>query len=334
MALRKTLTERLFSFATSTKQSQQTLIPSAFHLQTSQKPHLGRSDPGDGRLFLRSFRSAAASVPPRPPELISLPVGHRLVDALRGIDGNRLRLEGLVPPPPSPPQISVDATRKLLRISQMEAAKSRLRRIPRSQISFSEFVRICGEGGTDGRDLARALDESGSVIVLGDLVFLRPDQVAKAIEGVIPGSTTTEVEPRREELEAMEREKAEIDRESEASVRRELWCGLGFLVVQTMGFARLTFWELSWDVMEPICFYATTSYFIAGYVFFLRTSRDPSFEGFFESRFAAKQRKLMRERGFRLGRLQELRRFFGYPSESRPRVAGNALLGGAYRQYN
>ncbi|KAK1291987.1 hypothetical protein QJS10_CPB17g02588 [Acorus calamus] len=333
MAFRKTLTQRLFTFAaSSSKLSPQTLIPPAFHVQTSQKLLPGRADSCNGRIFLRSFRSA--SVPPLPPEILSLPVGDRLIERLREMNGDRIRLEGLEPPPPPP--ISVAEARKLLRVSKMEAAKTRLRRVSRSCVSFSEFVRICGEG-TDGQDhareIARALDEAGSVIVLGDLVFLRPDQVAKAIEKVIPASMSSPWanDPRREELEVMEKEKLEIDKESEASVRRELWCGLGFLVVQTIGFARLTFWELSWDVMEPICFYVTSVYFMAGYAFFLQTSRDPSFEGFFESRFEAKQRKLMRARGFDVERLDELRRLFRCSSSKSCRTAAaTTLLGASY----
>ena len=114
-----------------------------------------------------------------------------------------------------------------------------------------------------------------------------------------------------EELKAMEAQKAEIDLAAAAQVRRELWCGLVYLVVQTAGFMRLTFWELSWDVMEPICFYVTSMYFMAGYAFFLRTKKEPSFEGFFESRFAAKQKRVMRARGFDLRRYEELRRAGG-----------------------
>lgn len=106
----------------------------------------------------------------------------------------------------------------------------------------------------------------------------------------------------------MEKQKLGIDRQADLLVRRELWAGLGYLMLQTAGFMRLTFWELSWDVMEPICFYVTSFYFMAGYGFFLRTSREPSFEGFFDSRFAAKQKKVMMARGFDVDRYNELRK--------------------------
>lgn len=115
-------------------------------------------------------------------------------------------------------------------------------------------------------------------------------------------------DPRMKELHELEKQKAAIDRKAESYVRRELWCGLGYLVVQTAAFMRLTFWELSWDVMEPICFYVTSMYFMGGYAFFLRTSKEPSFEGFFQSRFSAKQKRLIKAQDFDVERYNELKK--------------------------
>jgi hypothetical protein len=141
-------------------------------------------------------------------------------------------------------------------------------------------------------------------------------QVVKAIEKAIPitrALPVAENDPAREELKAMEVQKVDIDRTAELQVRRELWGGLAGLVLQTAAFMRLTFWELSWDVMEPICFFVGSTYFMGGYAFFLRTKREPSFEGFFQSRFMAKQKRLMQARDFDLRRYSELRRSCGPP---------------------
>ena len=127
----------------------------------------------------------------------------------------------------------------------------------------------------------------------------------------LPVSAAESDPEREEELKAMEAQKADIDRAAAAQVRRELWCGLGLLATQTLGFMRLTFWELSWDVMEPVCFYVTSLYFMSGYAFFMRTATEPSFEGFFRSRFASKQRRLMRARGFDVHRYNALRKAQG-----------------------
>jgi calcium uniporter protein, mitochondrial len=245
----------------------------------------------------------------------ALPVGDQLF--------NRLRLDGLLPPPPARRAVeeeaggvTVEKARKVARAAEMEVARTRLRSHAQSAVSGSEFAALCVDiaGGVveGGRRLARALDEAGDVIVLGDAVFLRPDVIARAIGSVLPTAARPRVgdadaDEDKEELEAMEAQKSAIDAAASAQVRRELWCGLGVVAAQTLGFMRLTFWELSWDVMEPVCFYVTSLYFMAGYAFFMRTATEPSFEGFFRARFAARQHRLMRARSFDLDRYNALR---------------------------
>lgn len=132
-------------------------------------------------------------------------------------------------------------------------------------------------------------------------------QVVKAMEGLMPMPLAQPNDPQlMKELQQMEEKKSAIDKKAESLVQRELWCGLGFFVIQTAAFMRLTFWELTWDVMEPICFYVTSFYCMAGYAFFLRTSKEPTYEGFFHSRFIAKQKKLMKLHKFDLQRYSEL----------------------------
>ncbi|KZV48075.1 hypothetical protein F511_12625 [Dorcoceras hygrometricum] len=120
---------------------------------------------------------------------------------------------------------------------------------------------------------------------------------------------------RKEELDGLEVQKAQIDRKAEVLVRTELYSGLGFLVLQTLGLMRLTFWELSWDVMEPICFFLTSLQFALAYLFFMKTSIEPSFVGYFQRRFKVKQKKLMQINNFDVERYNHLRRVF-YPSKS------------------
>uniref|UniRef100_A0A5B6ZE30 Calcium uniporter protein C-terminal domain-containing protein n=1 Tax=Davidia involucrata TaxID=16924 RepID=A0A5B6ZE30_DAVIN len=237
--------------------------------------------------------------------------------------GDRLRLDGLSPPPATAKVpadtldgLSVLEATKILRVSQLEMLKSKLRQIPMNSISYSEFVQICVDGSSNrerGLEFAKMLDESGNVIVLGNIVFLRPEQVAKSMETIISQSIGIPNDPRRKELEQLEKEKALIDRKAESLVRGELYCGLGFLVIQTLGFMRLTFWELSWDVMEPICFFVTSLHFALAYGFFLRTSKEPSFEGYFQRRFRAKQKKLMKIHNFDIEKYNELCKAF-YPN--------------------
>uniref|UniRef100_A0A2N9E3J1 Calcium uniporter protein C-terminal domain-containing protein n=1 Tax=Fagus sylvatica TaxID=28930 RepID=A0A2N9E3J1_FAGSY len=317
MAFRKTLAQRLFNISKVSSQTVANCRVSSSSIRTRVPPDPDKSaivsEPGDKGIFRRFLHKGAAFRPDRR----SLPIGENLVEKLKsmGIARDRIRLDGLTPPPENipaeRPELTVVDARKLLRVTQLEAVKARLREIQQSWIPYSDFVRVCGEGCSDpnqGLGFANMLDESGTVIVLGNVVLLRPEQVAKVIQSLIPLPGINQNDPRQKELEEMEKQKVVIDRKADVLVRRELWCGLGFLVVQTAGFMRLTFWELSWDVMEPICFYLTSIYCMAGYTFFLRTSREPSFEGFYQSRFNTKQKRLMKIHNFDTGKYNELRR--------------------------
>lgn len=53
-----------------------------------------------------------------------------------------------------------------------------------------------------------------------------------------------------------------------------LWVGLASFVFQWVLFLRLTFWELSWDVMEPVCYFVSSAGGIAAYCYFLATHED------------------------------------------------------------
>ncbi|CAI0429289.1 unnamed protein product [Linum tenue] len=327
MAFKKTLAERLFKISriSTTQSLTNCRISSSATVRSripQSKPGIA-PDPGDNAGFRRLFhrRAAAAATAERPSaKPFQVGGGGGLMEKLRAFDivRDRVRLDGLVPPPPvaktttaAADGLTVDDARKLLRVARLEMVKSKLRDTGRNWMPRSEFVRICGEVCSDPDEasrVARTLDESGTVIVLGDAVFLKPKQVVKAIGGLIPFPATDPNDPRKKELDSLEQRKALIDQKAIAQVRRELWGGLGYLVIQTAAFMRLTFWELSWDVMEPICFYVTSVYVMAGYAFFLRTSREPTFEGFFQSRFLAKQRKLMKAQKFDLDRYNELRK--------------------------
>ncbi|KAE9613005.1 putative Coiled-coil domain containing protein [Lupinus albus] len=327
MALKKTLVQRLFSIS---KISSQTLnncriSSSSVHGRTSSNPTRPEiePEPGDNAIFRRFIHKRPGSQP----ETRSSAFSGSLIGKLRDMDitRTRIRLEGLAPPVVEKVDalreevVTVEDARKLLKAAQVELVKSRLREIQNTCIPVSEFFRICSENCSD-RDqaarIAKMLDESAAVIILGDVVFLRPEQenetllflkVAKAIHGLLPQRGAKVEDSMRKEFEEMERKKLAIDSRADTLVRRELWGGLGFLVVQTVAFMRLTFWELTWDVMEPICFYLTSMYFMTGYTFFLRTSKEPSFEGFYQARFSTKQKRLMKLHNFDIEKYNELR---------------------------
>ncbi|XP_027361529.1 calcium uniporter protein 2, mitochondrial-like isoform X2 [Abrus precatorius] len=178
MVFQKTLAQRLLNIS---KISSQTLT----NCRISSSSVIGRvyptvtepdniaPDPGDNGL-LRSLLH-------KRPELRSPQRAANLVDQLRAMDltRNRIRLEGLTPPPEMKEGVTVEDARKLLKVAQVELVKSKLRETGKSCITFSEFIRICAENCSDQDQalrIAKLLDNSAAVIVLGDVVFLRPEQ--------------------------------------------------------------------------------------------------------------------------------------------------------------
>ena len=49
------------------------------------------------------------------------------------------------------------------------------------------------------------------------------------------------------------------------------WLGLGLMSLQFGVLARLTWWEYSWDIMEPVTYFVTYGTAIAGYAYFVMT---------------------------------------------------------------
>ncbi|XP_006411958.2 calcium uniporter protein 1, mitochondrial [Eutrema salsugineum] len=324
MAMGKIFSQRLFNISKMASQGLMNcrISSSSLAVRTRVPKDPGEAtidpEPGDSTISLRFLHKIFMN---RMDNTLEIPIGESLIGKLREMDVNkdRIRLDGLSPPMKEETEtlgLTVQDAKKLLRAAHVEVVKTKLMETGKSWILYSDFVRLCNDSSSDpaqGTWIAKMLDDSGNVIVLGDSVCLRPDQVTKSIEGLLPlPQIHNPNDPRRKELKELEAIKTVIDEKAHSLVRRELWAGLGYLIIQTAGFMRLTFWELTWDVMEPVCFYVTSVYFMAGYAFFLRTSREPSFEGFYQSRFEAKQRKLMEAQDFDVGRYDELKKLF-YP---------------------
>ncbi|KAL9158023.1 hypothetical protein ABFS82_08G041100 [Erythranthe guttata] len=321
MAFKQTLAQRVFSMSristpavTNCRVSSPCTAAQSKALNHRTTPTKLAPDPGDDGIFRRHLHHNSAAAPP-PPGMRFLPTGEKLLEKLREMDiaRDRFRLDSLTPaepaaaPPPTVGSLTVKDAVKILRISQLETVKLRLRQIEKDCVSYSEFLEICGQdcSSTDQRlEFAKILDQSGSVIVLGNIVFLKPEKVIKAIQAIMPETNPIKMK----EFQEMEKQKQAIDEKAKLLVHRELNFGLGYLCVQTAAFMRLTFWELSWDVMEPICFYVTSMYFMGAYVFFLRTAKEPSFEGFYQSRFHSKQKRLIEAENFDIKKYNELKK--------------------------
>ncbi|KAL0392004.1 UNVERIFIED_CONTAM: Calcium uniporter protein 4, mitochondrial [Sesamum radiatum] len=195
MSLRITLSKRLLGGATIpdfssqlTTTLEQTSTPPPCKAPARSHFHRDfRASSGFFRRFLQRRAINNHSSPSSLSSFLTLPVGETLREKLKSLntfDDHHLRLDGPSPPLPPPPSarfgMSVADAKRFLKFAQLEKIRERVRNIPASTIQHGEFVRICSDvcGNREaGLESAKALDESGNVIVLGGVVFLRPDQV-------------------------------------------------------------------------------------------------------------------------------------------------------------
>ena len=84
----------------------------------------------------------------------------------------------------------------------------------------------------------------------------------------------SELELLKKELEPLEAQRSEILRHADERTSTITWVGLGLMSIQFGILARLTWWEYSWDIMEPVTYFVTYGTAIAGYAYFVMTRQE------------------------------------------------------------
>ncbi|XP_046753277.1 calcium uniporter protein, mitochondrial isoform X1 [Diprion similis] len=84
----------------------------------------------------------------------------------------------------------------------------------------------------------------------------------------------TQLEDIKMQLQPLEDKRLEL--EATASRRTNLltWAGLGLMSVQFGILARLTWWEYSWDIMEPVTYFVTYGTAMACYAYYVLTKQE------------------------------------------------------------
>ncbi|CAH2046772.1 unnamed protein product [Thlaspi arvense] len=218
--------------------------------------------------------------------------------------------------------ITITEAKKLMRLVNVDEMKKKLVGMADKEIvSYSTLVEASQGLGIarsldEAHAFARVLDDAGVILIFRDKVYLHPDKVVDLIRKAVPLGLNPEDDPIRHEFDKLRCMKEEIDVLAHKQVRKILWCGLGYSMVQIGLFFRLTFWEFSWDVMEPITFFTTATGIIVGYAYFLLTSRDPTYQDFMKRLFLSRQRKLLKSRKFDVERFKELEKKWKMTSSS------------------
>uniref|UniRef100_A0A0K0FJ33 Calcium uniporter protein n=1 Tax=Strongyloides venezuelensis TaxID=75913 RepID=A0A0K0FJ33_STRVS len=111
-------------------------------------------------------------------------------------------------------------------------------------------------------DLKLLISSLHASLNLDDFKIVREKQLLEQLEKI-----TIELKP----LEII---KKHIEEECDKYSERVIWGGFMVLGLQTGIFARLTWWEYSWDIMEPVTYFATFSTILGTCAYYL-TTRQP-----------------------------------------------------------
>ncbi|XP_025830105.1 calcium uniporter protein, mitochondrial [Agrilus planipennis] len=83
-----------------------------------------------------------------------------------------------------------------------------------------------------------------------------------------------QIETLRQELQPLEEKRSELDVVASRKSNLLAWAGLGLMSIQFGILARLTWWEYSWDIMEPVTYFVTYGTAMAAYAYFVLTKQE------------------------------------------------------------
>lgn len=91
-------------------------------------------------------------------------------------------------------------------------------------------------------------------------------------------SILKQLEALKSEIEPMEKVKQELAIKCKKHTNRMIWLGLGAMSMQVGIMARLTWFDYSWDIVEPISYFVSYAAVIGVYAYFVLTRKEYDYE--------------------------------------------------------
>ena len=80
-----------------------------------------------------------------------------------------------------------------------------------------------------------------------------------------------QLEQLRAEILPLEQRQLQLTQQSSRRTNIVVWCGMAFMSLQFGFFARLTWWEYSWDIMEPVTYFVTYGTSMVMFAYYILT---------------------------------------------------------------
>jgi len=195
---------------------------------------------------------------------------------------------------------------------------------PRVRISYSEYVAVCKSEGlneAEAAQLASSLHDTGialhfSAKPLDNFIVIKPDRLVASFlrmmdadgsqTAELTAKTRAELESARGQLAALEAEKTRLDKLAYKKADRIIYMIGAYLVLQGSAVARLTWWELSWDIMEPITYLLTFGGSMVALLYFTLNKTEFTYDGLRSTLARKRMNKLYASNNFDLAQYQQL----------------------------
>ncbi|KAJ8982072.1 hypothetical protein NQ317_001481, partial [Molorchus minor] len=119
-----------------------------------------------------------------------------------------------------------------------------------------------------GEEVKKLNDVKTLVNQLYEALHVQEHEVSKEKE------LQMQLEAVQQELQPLEDKKLQIELVAQRRSNWLAWAGLGLMSVQFGILARLTWWEYSWDIMEPVTYFVTYGTAMACYSYFVLTREE------------------------------------------------------------
>mmetsp|Transcript_31470 Transcript_31470/g.78969 ORF Transcript_31470/g.78969 Transcript_31470/m.78969 type:complete len:292 (-) Transcript_31470:128-1003(-) len=201
-----------------------------------------------------------------------------------------------------------------------------LQKDPRVRLTMAEFSKICEQHQITGGEIPKlrdAFNDAGVILhistseALRDVLIIKPKKVITGLvkildtEGDYTASLVTEKKAELEQLESklceLDTVYRDIDRRAHKSADRVIGLCTAGLLVQGACVARLTWWELSWDIMEPVTYMITFAVVAGGALWFSATKTEYTYESLHNTLANRKRNKLMKRIGFNEKQYREMK---------------------------
>jgi hypothetical protein len=182
------------------------------------------------------------------------------------------------------------------------------RKLRSDHITDAEFLDVLVENGVSTNEeqieISNALEKAGIILRLHGVVYLDAAEITKEVVRMLPCVPARVYGLTQEELVQLELDYEELHSEYEKSVQLARFktngvVAVGFfaMVVQLVVLLRLTYFELSWDVMEPISYFIGMFNSVLVYVYFMFNKKDFSLRDWTKSMEDKYRKKVVDSKG-------------------------------------